>query len=111
LTLEHRTPFALGGPPTLENLCLLCSAHNLEGARRVFGATHIDAKICERVQPDCAGTTEMPSVGKPALGASAQVVSTLCSQRATSECCYLIKWSRLTAHMMAAVSSFLTSGS
>jgi hypothetical protein len=25
LTIEHRTPFALGGPPTLENLCLLCT--------------------------------------------------------------------------------------
>jgi 5-methylcytosine-specific restriction endonuclease McrA len=27
LTLEHRIPFALGGPPTLDNLCLLCRAH------------------------------------------------------------------------------------
>jgi hypothetical protein len=26
LTLEHRHPFALGGPPTVENICLLCSA-------------------------------------------------------------------------------------
>ena len=25
LTIEHRTPFALAGAPTLENLCLLCS--------------------------------------------------------------------------------------
>ncbi len=45
LTIEHRMPFALGGPPKLENLCLLCSAHNLENARRVFGALHVEAKI------------------------------------------------------------------
>jgi hypothetical protein len=37
LTMEHRRPFALGGPPTVENLCLLCSAHNLGAAREVFG--------------------------------------------------------------------------
>lgn len=29
LTIEHRVPFALGGAPTLENLCLLCASHNL----------------------------------------------------------------------------------
>ena len=45
LTIEHRTPFALGGLPTLENLCLLCSAHNLENARHVFGEPHIETKI------------------------------------------------------------------
>jgi hypothetical protein len=37
LTMEHRRPFALGGPPTVENLCLLCAAHNLGAAREVFG--------------------------------------------------------------------------
>jgi 5-methylcytosine-specific restriction endonuclease McrA len=45
LTIEHRIPFALGGPPTLDNLCLLCRAHNLENARQVFGEQHIEAKI------------------------------------------------------------------
>jgi hypothetical protein len=29
LTLEHRHPFALGGPPTLENICLLCASRRL----------------------------------------------------------------------------------
>ena len=37
LALEHRRPFALGGPPTADNLCLLCQAHNLYTARQVFG--------------------------------------------------------------------------
>jgi hypothetical protein len=48
LTLEHRVPFACGGPPTAENLCLLCSAHNLASARQVFGQEHIAASIRER---------------------------------------------------------------
>jgi len=42
LTLEHRTPFALGGPATRANLCLHCSAHNLENVRQVFREPHID---------------------------------------------------------------------
>ena len=34
LTIEHSIPFALGGLPTPENLCLLCNAHNAYTARR-----------------------------------------------------------------------------
>ena len=41
-TLEHIVPFALGGLPTVENLCLLCTAHNAHSARKVFG----DVFIC-----------------------------------------------------------------
>jgi hypothetical protein len=37
LTLEHRQPFALGGAPTVDNLCLLCASHNAHAARQVFG--------------------------------------------------------------------------
>jgi hypothetical protein len=44
LTLEHRQPFAMGGPPTVENLCLLCKAHNAYTARHVFGEAHIAKK-------------------------------------------------------------------
>jgi hypothetical protein len=44
LTIEHREPFALGGPTTVENTCLLCSAHNQAAARQVFGAAQIAAK-------------------------------------------------------------------
>jgi 5-methylcytosine-specific restriction endonuclease McrA len=62
LTLEHRTPFALGGPPTLENLCLLCAAHNLENARRVFGDLHVETKIRAKTRATGAGArpTETP---------------------------------------------------
>jgi 5-methylcytosine-specific restriction endonuclease McrA len=44
LTLEHRHPFALGGLPTVENLCLLCASHNAYTARQVFGQEHISKK-------------------------------------------------------------------
>ena len=45
LTLEHKDPFARGGPPSVENLCLLCKAHNLEAARQVFGEKLVEQKI------------------------------------------------------------------
>jgi hypothetical protein len=48
LTIEHRHPFAFDGPPTVENLCLLCAAHNAHAARKVFGDEHIEAKRAER---------------------------------------------------------------
>jgi hypothetical protein len=48
LTIEHRQPFALRGPPTLENLCLLCGAHQGYTARKVFGETFIEEKRAER---------------------------------------------------------------
>ncbi|MBK7581236.1 MAG: hypothetical protein IPI67_13605 [Myxococcales bacterium] len=44
LTLEHDTPFALGGAATPKNLRLLCSAHNAHTARQVFGEEHIERK-------------------------------------------------------------------
>jgi hypothetical protein len=48
LTLEHRHPFSLGGPDTLENLCLFCKAHNAHTARNVFGDEFIARKITTR---------------------------------------------------------------
>ena len=78
LTLEHRTPFALGGPPTLENLCLLCSDHNLASARQVFGAQHIAAKIHERTRVARTVSTETQPESEPPLHAPAQVLSSLC---------------------------------
>jgi hypothetical protein len=44
LTLEHDQPFALSGQPTVENISLLCSAHNAHTARRVFGEAFISEK-------------------------------------------------------------------
>ena len=44
LTLEHTDPHARGGPPTVENLCVLCDPHNQHAARREFGEAHIQRK-------------------------------------------------------------------
>lgn len=74
LTIEHRNPFALGGPPTLENLCLLCSAHNLENGRQVFGEEHVAAKIRERT---AVQRPEALSNSQEHAGAG-QVLASLC---------------------------------
>ena len=57
LTLEHRQPYALGGPPTPENICLLCRAHNLHRARQVFGEWHGKEKRNRRASPVREGDT------------------------------------------------------
>jgi 5-methylcytosine-specific restriction endonuclease McrA len=48
VTLEHRHPYSLGGAATVENLCLLCRAHNVDAARKVFGESFIAAKSAAR---------------------------------------------------------------
>jgi hypothetical protein len=50
LELEHRMPFALGGEATIENLCLLCRAHNQDAARRVFGSRWVDRAVRRKRQ-------------------------------------------------------------
>jgi 5-methylcytosine-specific restriction endonuclease McrA len=65
VTLEHRQPFALGGPPTLDNVCLLCARHNAESAGAVFGERHIQDKIQARTQ-------------QPHADVPAKVLSALC---------------------------------
>jgi hypothetical protein len=37
LQVDHRKPFSHGGPSTLENLRILCHAHNQSEARRILG--------------------------------------------------------------------------
>ncbi len=55
LTIEHLEPFALGGPTTVENCCLLCSSHNAYRARQVFGEEHVARKVEEaRANRDAA---------------------------------------------------------
>ena len=44
LELHHEDPFALGGPPTVENLRLLCHTHNALLAERDFGPAYIAGK-------------------------------------------------------------------
>jgi hypothetical protein len=60
LTIEHSIPFAMGGLPTPENLCLLCSAHNAYTARQVFGEAFIAEKRAER-----AARQHAPEPGAP----------------------------------------------
>ena len=79
LTLEHRKPFALGGPPTLENLCLLCTAHNLENARQVFGELHIETKIRAKMQAARAGGAQTQPAEPQLLETPAKVLSSLTS--------------------------------
>ncbi|MFZ5894486.1 MAG: HNH endonuclease [Myxococcota bacterium] len=44
MTIEHKVPFARGGAPTVENLCLLCAPHNAYMAEFAFGAEHVEQK-------------------------------------------------------------------
>ena len=77
LTLEHRTPFALGGPPTIQNLCLLCAAHNLENARQVFGKPHIETKIRAKLRAAGAGGAQTQPAKLQPLETPAKVLSSL----------------------------------
>ncbi len=42
LELDHIRPVALGGPSTIDNLRLVCRAHNLLHAERTFGREHME---------------------------------------------------------------------
>ena len=81
LTLEHRHPFALGGPPTLENICLLCASHNLQSARAVFGEQHVEQKIrdmtSERDRNEQPVTADTAVTTRP-LDVDTKVLSLLC---------------------------------
>src|SRR6187399_2682127 len=64
LTLEHRIPFAWGGPPTVENLCLHCASHNAYTAREAFGQALLERKRAQRKQAKAkaeATTTTTPA--------------------------------------------------
>jgi hypothetical protein len=62
LTLEHRQPFARGGPATVENLCVLCSAHNAYTARQAFGEEFIAEKRAARAAPPSRESPPVPDV-------------------------------------------------
>ncbi|MBK7585253.1 MAG: HNH endonuclease [Myxococcales bacterium] len=62
LTIEHIVPFAKGGPTTVDNCCLLCSAHNSYRARQVFGDEHIVNEIAgARARREANRTPDVPS--------------------------------------------------
>lgn len=42
IQLHHVQPHALGGPPTVENLRVLCGPHNRREAERVFGKDYME---------------------------------------------------------------------
>lgn len=52
LQLDHVVPRALGGESSAANLRVLCAAHNLEAARRVFGDAVMDTYAARR----CGGS-------------------------------------------------------
>lgn len=49
LQVHHERPWARGGGETVENLRLLCAAHNRLLAERDFGVEHVEARRRERL--------------------------------------------------------------
>ncbi|MBN1605065.1 MAG: hypothetical protein JW940_00445, partial [Polyangiaceae bacterium] len=45
---EHIEPYAVGGPATVGNVTLRCTAHNQHAARQLFGNAHIEAMLSHR---------------------------------------------------------------
>jgi hypothetical protein len=48
LQLDHIRPFSCGGPDTVDNLRILCAAHNQLAAKDSMGRDFISSKIAER---------------------------------------------------------------
>jgi hypothetical protein len=65
LEIHHEHAFALGGPTTLENLRLMCRAHNALFAERDFGRAHVDLMKSGRREAAgyCAATDLAPFNG------------------------------------------------
>ena len=85
ITLEHRHPYALGGPPTPENICLLCANHNAHRARQVFGEQYIEKKRAEReISPEPTHSSEPSISTKPKSLAPAEGLSCEKSEPCTS---------------------------
>jgi hypothetical protein len=82
LTLEHRIPHALGGPPTVENVCLLCSGHNGYTAREAFGVAYLARKRAERAALSLEKSSEQREL--EGVGRTASAV-----ERARSALCRL----------------------
>jgi len=61
--VDHVVPEALGGPPTAENLRLLCRAHNQEAARRVFGEAWM-ASAFDRRRPAAPIAASRPQAAR-----------------------------------------------
>jgi 5-methylcytosine-specific restriction endonuclease McrA len=69
LEIDHVVPRGVGGPSTVENCRVLCKAHNLEAARRVYGD-----EVMDRFAPrnpgageSCADYFVVPAVARLAI--------------------------------------------
>jgi len=69
LTLEHRIPFAFGGLPTPENLCLHCAPHNAYTAREAFGQALLERKRAQRKRARAKAKAEATTGTRPARAA------------------------------------------
>lgn len=71
LELDHRTPVAQGGQPTVANTRLLCKPHNQYEAERIFGAAFMQARRppASKAQPGTAPAAAVPAPA-PAVTAS-----------------------------------------
>jgi hypothetical protein len=74
LQFDHIVPFARGGEATVDNIRLVCSAHNRHAAECAFGAEFIDEKrraaraAAGRCTPETASGSEPPRDRDPSPG-------------------------------------------
>ena len=69
LEIHHIHPYALGGPPTLENLALRCRRHNDYEARLVFGQNAVQVRETSVPYGRRSGTTHGPNrAGRGSIG-------------------------------------------
>jgi len=76
VTLEHRHPFAWGGPPTTENLCLLCASHNAFTAREAFGQAFMERKQSQR-KAEAKGAGKIETTPASSCSVSERALSAL----------------------------------
>ena len=55
LQFHHKDPYAMGGPPTAENICLLCAAHNRYESELFFAVNY--PGIVRETRPDWPAST------------------------------------------------------
>jgi 5-methylcytosine-specific restriction endonuclease McrA len=68
--LDHLRPAALGGPSTVENLRILCRAHNTLSAERVFGREHMEACRNKATRTSAVTSSSGSGVVSPKVRAS-----------------------------------------
>ena len=76
LELDHRTPVARGGQATVENMRLLCKAHNEYEAERIFGTAFMQSRRtrAKKAQP-CTAPAGGLAAPAPAPAVTASVAA------------------------------------